>query len=94
MLASPSHAIHRALLADYLYHRDSSRPSRGAPLRWSNTTVPLAAPAWTLSARGIAQRRAKVRHLWDLRWHGENQSIAATDPATPLSHCPLCGHPL
>ena len=94
MLASPRLAINRASLADYLYHRDSSRASRGAHPRWSNTTVPLAAQAWTLSARGIAQRGAKVRHLWDLRWHGENQAIAAADPDTTLSHCPLCGHPL
>ena len=31
------------------------------------------------------QRGAKVRQLWDLRWHGENQAIAAADPATPNS---------
>ena len=67
----------------HLYHRDRSRASRGAPPRWSNTTVPLAAHACTLSARGIAQRGAKVRHLWDLRWHGENQVIAAAAPKPP-----------
>ena len=45
MLASPSHAISRAALADYLYNRDASRASRGAPPRWGTTTVSLAAQA-------------------------------------------------
>ena len=86
MLDSPSHAICRAALADYLYTPDASRAARGC-----NTTVPLAAQAWGLSTLDIAQRVAKVRLLWDLRWQGENQAIAIADPDTANSHCALCG---
>ena len=55
---------------DYLHTRDSSRATLAA-----GTSVPLAAKAWQLSQREIAQRGGKVRHLWDLRWHGANQAI-------------------
>ena len=72
--------------------RDDSRAERGAPPRWADTTAPFAAKAWHLTQRGIAQRGSKVRHLWDLRWHGENQAIAAAGLAAHLAACPLCGH--
>ena len=65
-----------ASLLDYLQTRVASRATRGAPARWEGTSVQLAAKAWRLPQRGIAKRRIKVRHLWDLRWHGANQAIA------------------
>ena len=86
---SPSQPISWATLADYLNNRDDSRPTRGAPPRWCNTSVTFAAQAWTLSHRGITQRGAKVRHLWDLRWYSENQAVAAADPNTITSHCTI-----
>ena len=75
-------AIHQGTLCDYLTFRDDSRADRGATPRWTDTTAPFAAKAWQLSTRGIAQRGSKVRHLWDLRWHGENQAV--TPPARSL----------
>ena len=92
LLASPPSAIHHGTLCDYLTFRDDSRTERGAPPRWTDTTAPFAAKAWQLTTRGIAQRGSKVRHLWDLRWHGENQAIAAAGRADHLAACPLCGH--
>ena len=91
MLSSPSQAISLATLADYLYNRDDSRHTRGAPGAGA-IHQSLAAQALTLSHRGITKRGAKVLHLWDLRWHGENQAVAAADPTTITSHCTLCGH--
>ena len=41
----------------------------------------------------VAKRGAKVRHLWDVRWHGENQAVANPAMAAILGVCPLCGHP-
>ena len=93
LLASLPSAINHGTLCDYLTFRDDSRAERGAPPRWTDTTALFAAKAWQLSKRGIAQRGSKVRHLWDLRWHGENQAIAAAGLADHLAACPLCGHP-
>ena len=41
---------------------------------------------------GLAARAKACRIIWDLRWHGENQSIAATghNLDIPLTRCPLC----
>ena len=75
-------------------HRPSNlgglRTSGGTSLR-TDTTTSFAAKAWHLTQRGITNRGSKVRHLWDLRWHGENQAIAAACIAYHLSVCPLCG---
>ena len=86
-------ALASASLMDYLETRDASRAARGVTARWEGTSVQLAAKAWRLAHRGIAKRGAKVRHLWDLRWHGENQAVANPHLADVLGVCPLCGHP-
>ena len=86
-------ALANASLMDYLQTRDASRATRGAAARWEGASVQLAARAWHLSHRGVAQRGAKVRHLWDLRWHGENQAVANPAMADILGISPLCGHP-
>ena len=83
-------ALAHASLVDYLHTRDASRATRGAPA--AGTSVSLAAKAWKLSQRGIARRGGKVRHLWDLRWHGANQAVANPGLAEVLGVCPLCGH--
>ena len=85
---APTHAS----LLDYLQTRDASRAARGATARWEGAAVHLAARAWQLSQRGVAKRGAKVRHLWDLRWHGENKAVANLAMADTLGICPLCGH--
>ena len=86
-------ALANASLLDYLQTRDASRAARGATARWEGTSTQLAAKAWRLTQRGIAKRGTKVRHLWDLRWHGENQAVANPHLADILGVCPLCGHP-
>ena len=88
--------LHPALahaFLDYLQTRDASRATRGASARWEGASAQLATRAWQLSQRGVAKRGAKVRHLWDLRWHGENQAVANPALADLLGVCPLCGHP-
>ena len=88
LLASPTSAIHQGTLCDYRTGYVITKARRTGPPRWTATT----AQAWQLSKRGIAQRGSKVRHLWDLRWHGENQAIAAAGLADHLAACPLWGH--
>ena len=63
-------------LSAYLSTRDSSRALRGAPAKWEGTSARFAARLRDLSKRGIAQRGWKVRHIWDLGWHGENRAVA------------------
>ena len=67
-----------ASLLDYLQTRDASRAATGAPAHWEGTSVQLT---------------AKVHHLWDSRWRGENQAVANPHMANVLGVCPLCGHP-
>ena len=45
---------------------------------------------WRLSAAPLGTRSRNVRHIWDLRWHGDNQAVAnpRLDPA--LTCCPHC----
>ena len=93
LLGGLRQALANASLLDYTQTRDTSRATRGAAARWEGASVHLAAQAWNLSHRGVAKRGAKVRHLWDLRWHGENQAVANPDMADTLGRCPLCGHP-
>ena len=83
-------ALAHASILDYLSTRHASCATRGVPARWAGTSVALA-EAWKLSQRGIAKRGGKVRHLWDLRWHGANQAIANPGLADVLGVCPLCG---
>ena len=80
-------------LSSYLSHRDASRALRGASPHWEGTTARFAACIWDLGKRGIAQRGRKVRHIWDLRWHGENRAIADPSPQETPYNCVLCGHP-
>ena len=80
-------------LTSYLSHRDASRAIRGAPPHWEGTTARFAARIWDLGKRGIAQRGRKVRHIWDLRWHGENRAIADPHLHEALHSCELCSHP-
>ena len=63
------------------------RATRGAPARWAGTSVTRAAKAWQLSQRGIARRGGKVRHLWDLRWHGAKQAVANPGLAWGYAPC-------
>ena len=67
-------------------------PRGPPPPRWAGTSVAFAAKAWNLSQRGIARRGGRVRHLWDLRWHGKNQAVANPGLANILGVCPLRGH--
>ena len=46
-----------------------------------------------MGKRGIARRGRKVRHIWDLRWHGENRGIADPTHDDALHRCGLCGQP-
>ena len=79
-------------LSAYLSHRDGSHALRAPPL-WEGNSTRFAARVWDLSLRGRASRGKKVRHIWELRWHGEIKAI--TDPANgaALSRCGLCAHP-
>ena len=79
-------------LSAYLSHRDGSHALRAPPL-WEGNSNRFAARVWDLSLRGRASRGKKVRHIWELRWHGEIKAI--TDPANgaALSRCGLCAHP-
>jgi hypothetical protein len=79
-------------LHTYTTHRDSSRNRRSAPPIWANSSAAFGTSIWSLSKPGLAKRATACRTLWDLRWHGENQSIAATghNSDIPLTRCPLC----
>ena len=85
--------VHSLSLSAYLSTRDSSRALRGAPAKWVGTSAQFAGRIWDLSKRGIAQRGRKVRHIWDLRWHGENRAVANPSQDDVLHQCVLCGHP-
>ena len=85
--------VHSLSLSAYLSTRDSSRALRGAPAKWVGTSARFAGRIWDLSKRGIAQRGRKVRHIWDLRWHGENRAVANPSQDDALHQCALCGHP-
>ena len=49
----------------------SHLPRRLAALTHDGRTPPF----YNLRARGMGKCGSKIRHLWDLRWHGENQAI-------------------
>ena len=57
------------------------------------TSARFAGRIWDLSKRGIAQRGRKARHIWDLRWHGENRAVAHPSQDEAIHQCELCGHP-
>ena len=85
--------VHSLSLSTYLSTRDSSRALRGAPAKWAGTSARFAGRIWDLNHRGISQRGRKVRHIWDLRWHGENRAVANPTQDDALHQCELCGHP-
>ena len=93
LLGALGRTVSAVSLTAYLSHRDNSRALRGAPPLWAGTSSRYAARIWTLGQRGIARRGRKARHLWDLRWHGENQAIADPANGAVLSRCGLCAHP-
>ena len=94
LLGALGRSVSAVSLSSYLSHRDTSRALRGAPSLWEGTSSRFAARIWTLGQRGIARKGRKVRHIWDLRWHGENKAIADPTNGTALSRCGLCGHPV
>ena len=77
----------------YTHDRDNYRARRSAPPIWSHSSARFAATLWRLPRPGLQTRALACRTLWDHRWHGENQSIAATgyNLDVPLTRCPLCG---
>jgi len=91
ILASLTGAVHFHLQHHYLHHRDASRHTRGATAKWADTSTAHAAMAWKLNSSSTSARATSIRHLWNLRWYGENQALA--DPANAHLHgpCPLCG---
>ena len=93
LLGALGSTVSAVSLTSYLSHRDGSRSLRGAPPLWEGTSSRFAARIWHLGQRGIASRGRKVRHIWDLRWHGENQAIADPDNREAHSRCGLCAHP-
>ena len=95
MMASPQTAIQGATLSYYLNFRDDRTTSTSVMTREqsADTSVLFTAHAWSLRARRIGKRGSKIRHLWDLRWHGENQAIAQPGLKADLTSSPLCGHP-
>ena len=86
-------ALAHASLLDYFQTRDATQAAQGASARWEGASVQLAKWAWQLSQRDISKRGTKVRHLWDLRWHGANQAVANSAMADVVGVCPHCGHP-
>ena len=60
---------------------------------WEGTSARLAARSWDLDHWGTVRRGRKARHIWDLCWQGENQSIVDPDNWPDLSRCRLCEHP-
>ena len=80
-------------LSAYLSTRDSSRALRGTPAKWAGTSARFAGRISDLRKRGLAQGGRKVRHIWDLRWHGENRAVANPTQDDALHQCDLCGHP-
>ena len=80
-------------LATYTHDRDAYRARRSAPPIWASSSARFAAALWRLPRPGLRTRALACRTLWDHRWHGENQSIAATgyNLDVPLTRCPLCG---
>ena len=90
LLGAIGRTVSAVSLSAYLSHRDGSRALRGAPPLWEGTSSRFAARIWFLGQRGIARRGRKVRHLWDLRWHGENKAVADPVNIAALSCCGLC----
>ena len=93
LLSALRSTVNSLSLTAYLSTRDGSRALRGAPPKWEGTSARFAARIRDLGKRGIAQRGRKARHIWDLRWHGENRAIANPAQDTDSHCCGLCGHP-
>ena len=84
---SLTRALHHTALHTYMEHRDDSRAQRDAPPKWEGASAQHGAVAWQLTKKGIAGRARKIRHLWDLRWHEENQAVAQGVSDLHKHHC-------
>ena len=80
---------HHRVLA-YRSNRDMIRRGRGAPPMWLDTHQSVGAAAWTPRALPLRKRVQALRTYWDLRWHGENQAVAAHTQDPQVSACPIC----
>ena len=56
MLSSPSHAVNRATIANYLYNLDASCNTQGAPPHWCTTTVPRPGSFLSVASHSEAPR--------------------------------------
>ena len=74
LLGALGRATKHLALQTYLANRDESRAT-APPSLWKRSSAHFASTAWSLSMCGLGQRGKKSRHLWDLRWHGENQPV-------------------
>ena len=81
-------SYHRALA--YRMNRDALRAQRGAPPIWLDTLQTAGATAWLHRSQPLRKRVQALRTFWDLRWHGENQAVAAKTEAPQVSACPIC----
>ena len=57
---------------------------------WLDTHQSVGAAAWTPRALPLRKRVQALRTYWDLRWHGENQAVAAHTQDPQVSACPIC----
>ena len=80
---------HHRVLA-YRSHRDSLRHARGAPPIWLASQQSVGPAAWSHRSLPLRQRVQALRSLWDLRWHGENRSVAAHSTDPQVITCPIC----
>ena len=79
---------HRSLA--YRINRDALRAQRGAPPIWMDSHQSVGAAAWLHRSQPLRKRVQALRTFWDLRWHGENQAVAAKTEAPPVNACPIC----
>ena len=80
---------HHRVLA-YRAKRDKIRAHRGAPPIWANSHQVLGSSSGILRTQPLRKRVQALRTLWDLRWHGENRSIATRSCDPEVSACPIC----
>jgi hypothetical protein len=93
ILGSLAGVAHWNDLWHYLEHRDISRASRNAPSKWAGTSTRHAAHLWATNSSTLSTRAHQARHLWDLRWHGENVRVATVHAEAATTCCPLCQGP-
>ena len=74
----------------YRTNRDALRAQRDAPPIWMDTLQTVGAKIWLHRSQPLRKRVQALRTHWDLRWHGENQAVAAKTEAPEVSSCPIC----